>query len=101
MQPILQDQIAIITGAGRGIGAATAKLFAQEGACVVVSDLDSEPAQQVVDAIVATGGRALAVSGDVTDPAFPDLLMKKATDAFGGINVMVNNAGYTWDAMLH
>ena len=101
MGPLLQDRVAIITGAGRGIGAATAKLFAQEGARVVVSDLDVAPAQQVVAAIEAAGGHAVAFPGDVTDPGFPDQLMKKTIDAFGGLNVIVNNAGYTWDGMAH
>ena len=101
MQSLLQDQVAIITGAGRGIGAATAKLFAQEGARVVVSDLDAAPAQEVVAAIEAAGGRAMAFPGDVTDPSFPDQLMKKTIETFGGLNVLVNNAGYTWDGMIH
>jgi 3-oxoacyl-[acyl-carrier protein] reductase len=101
MQPLLQNQVAIVTGAGRGIGAATAKLFAQEGARVVVSDLDVAPAQQVVAEIQAAGGRAIAFPGDVTDPTFPDQLMKKTVETFGGLNVIVNNAGYTWDGMVH
>ncbi len=101
MLPLLQNQIAIVTGGGRGIGAATATLFAAEGASVVVCDLDAAPAQEVVAAIEAAGGRAMAFTGDVTDPNFPDRLMKKTVETFGGLNVLVNNAGYTWDAMLH
>jgi 3-oxoacyl-[acyl-carrier protein] reductase len=99
--PLLQDRVAIITGAGRGIGAATAKLFAQEGARVVVSDLDIAPAKQVVAEIEAAGGHAVALPGDVTDPSFPDQLIKKTIETFGGLNVLVNNAGYTWDGMVH
>jgi 3-oxoacyl-[acyl-carrier protein] reductase len=99
--PLLKDQIAIVTGAGRGIGAATAKLFAEEGAHVVVCDLDAAPAQQVVAAIEAAGGRAIAFPGDVTDPSFPDQLIKETIKTFGGLNVLVNNAGYTWDGMVH
>ncbi len=101
MTLLLENQVAIITGAGRGIGAATAKLFASQGARVVVSDLDSAPAEEVVAAIKADGGEALACAGDVTDPTFPDKVVKAAIDAYGKLNVLVNNAGYTWDGMLH
>lgn len=101
MLPLLEGQIAIITGAGRGIGAATARLFAQEGACVVVSDLDAEPAEQVAAAIEQAGGRALAVPGDVTDPSFPEQLVRRTVETFGGLNILVNAAGYTWDGMIH
>ncbi len=101
MAGMLVGQVAIITGAGRGIGAAAAKLFAAQGAKVVVSDLDAAPADAVVAEIAAAGGTAIAAAGDVTDPAFPNLLMKKTIEAFGKLNILVNNAGYTWDGMLH
>lgn len=101
MNPLLQDQVAVITGGGRGIGEATARLFASEGARVVVSDLDAAPAQDVVEAIQSAGGRAIMFPGDATDPSFPDQLLKRAVDTYGGLNVIVNNAGYTWDAMTH
>ncbi len=101
MAVLLENQTAIITGAGRGIGAATAKLFASQGARVVVSDLDAAPAEEVVAAIKADGGEAIAHAGDVTDPAFPEAVVKAAIDAFGKLNILVNNAGYTWDGMLH
>ncbi len=101
MADLLKDQVAIVTGSGRGIGAATARLMAAEGARVVVSDLDAAPAETVVEEIKTSGGEAIAVPGDVTDPAFPDALMKATVDAFGKITTLVNNAGYTWDGVIH
>ena len=101
MALLFENQVVIVTGAGRGIGAAAAKIFAREGASVVVNDLNAEPAQETVTAIRDAGGEALAVPGSVTDPDFPDLLMKTTVDRYGKINVLVNNAGYTWDGMIH
>jgi 3-oxoacyl-[acyl-carrier protein] reductase len=95
------NQVTIVTGAGRGIGAAAARLFAQHGAKVVVNDLNQEPADAVVAEIVAAGGEAMAVAGDVTEAEFPDQLMATAVATYGKINILVNNAGYTWDGMLH
>ena len=98
---IFDNQVVVITGAGRGIGAAAAKLFAQHGAKVVVNDLNQEPADAVVAAIEAAGGEAVAVAGDVTEEEFPEKLMATAVSTYGKINILVNNAGYTWDGMLH
>src|SRR2546426_10234031 len=100
MMGMIDGKVAILTGAGRGIGAATAKLFASEGALVVVSDLDPAPAEETAAAIRTAGGKAIVVSGDVTDPTFPAQLIKATLDAFGGIDIIVNNAGYTWDAVI-
>ena len=97
---MLNDKIAILTGSGRGIGAAAAKMFAAEGASVVVSDLDPAPAEEIAAAIRNAGGKAIVVAGDVTDPAFPAQLVKATLDAFGDIDIIVNNAGYTWDAVI-
>lgn len=101
MSVLLEDHVAVVSGAGRGIGAATARLFAQEGAKVVVNDLDEDHAIETAAAIQSAGGEALAIAGSVTDPRFPDELMKRTVDHYGKINVLVNNAGYTWDGMLH
>lgn len=98
---LFEDQVVIVTGSGRGIGAAAARLFAEHGAKVVVTDIDPEPTEAMVKEINASGGEAVGCPGDVTDPTFPDKLMKCAIDAFGKINVLVNNAGYTWDGMIH
>ncbi len=98
---MLQDHVAIITGAGRGIGAAAARLLAREGAKVVVSDLDGEPAEETVADILAAGGEAIAVVGSVTRAGFPEQLMQKTMDTYGKINILVNNAGYTWDGVIH
>src|SRR5437870_4350698 len=97
---MLDGKVAILTGSGRGIGGAAAKLFASEGALVVVSDLDPTPAEETAAAIRNAGGKAIVIAGDVTDPAFPAQLVKGTLDAFGGIDIIVNNAGYTWDAVI-
>lgn len=98
---MFENQVVIVTGAGRGIGAAAAKLFAQYGARVIVNDRDAAPCDEVVAEIKAAGGEATAVAGSVTDPQFPDQLMQAAINAYGKINILVNNAGFTWDGMLH
>ncbi|HEY6284913.1 MAG TPA: SDR family oxidoreductase [Ktedonobacteraceae bacterium] len=97
---LIEGKVAILTGSGRGIGAATAKMFCAEGASVVVSDLDPTPAEETAAAIRAAGGKAVVVAGDVTDPAFPAQLIQATLDSFGGIDIIVNNAGYTWDAVI-
>ena len=97
---LIEGKVAILTGSGRGIGAATANMFGSEGASVVVSDLDQAPAEETAAAIRAAGGKAIVVAGDVTDPAFPAQLIQATLDAFGGIDIIVNNAGYTWDAVI-
>jgi 3-oxoacyl-[acyl-carrier protein] reductase len=98
---LFTNQVVVITGAGRGIGAAAAKLFAEHGASVVVNDLDEGPAGEVVDEIAASGGTAFAAAGSVTEDGFAERLLDAAVERFGKINVLVNNAGFTWDGMLH
>ena len=96
----LQGKIAIVSGSGRGIGRATALALAREGARVVVNDLDAEPAAEVVSAITEFGGSAVACVGSVTDVGFADRFVGTAVDSFGGLDIVVNNAGYTWDSVI-
>ncbi len=98
---MLENQVAIVTGSGRGVGRALAERMAEHGAVVVVSDRDLEPALETVAAIEAKGGKAISVIGDVTATDYPQLIIKKTIDAFGKLDILVNNAGYTWDALVH
>jgi 3-oxoacyl-[acyl-carrier protein] reductase len=97
----LDNKVAVITGAARGIGRADAILFAQEGAAVLISDVDAEPLKEVVSEIRATGGKAEACAGDVTKPEDCQKMMDMAADKFGKIDILVNNAGLTRDALIH
>jgi 3-oxoacyl-[acyl-carrier protein] reductase len=97
---MLDGKVAILTGSGRGIGAAAAKLFASEGALVVVSDLDPAPAEETAAAIRNAGGQAIVLAGDVTSADFPAKLIQTTLDTYHGLDIIVNNAGYTWDAVI-
>lgn len=96
----LDGRVAIVTGAGRGIGASEAKLFAQQGAAVVVNDFDGKAAETVAQEIVAAGGSAIASQGDVTSFSYGETLFNLALSAFGELNILVNNAGFTKDSMI-
>lgn len=96
----LAGKSAIVTGSGRGIGREVAMKLAAEGARVVVNDLDADPAQEVVELIRANGGEAVACVGSVTAPDFADRLIKTTVDNFKGIDIIVNNAGFTWDDVV-
>ncbi|KAL2260653.1 hypothetical protein VTK26DRAFT_5276 [Humicola hyalothermophila] len=99
---LLAGQVAIITGAGQGIGAECARLFANEGAKVIVSDIDAKKAEDVAAKIRASGGEALAVAGDLLkDESIKELVRKAAEFGNGKIHIIVNNAGFTWDAVIH
>jgi 3-oxoacyl-[acyl-carrier protein] reductase len=96
----LEGKVAIISGSGRGIGRSLALKLASEGASVVVNDLDPEPANEVVAAIEAGGGKAVACVGNVTAQDFGERFVQTALDTFGGLHIIVNNAGYTRDGVI-
>lgn len=97
----LQNQTAIVTGSGRGIGRAVAGKLALEGANIIVNDLDSNSADETAEMIQGSGGQAVVVAGDVTEASFPDELVGTALENFGDVHIVVNNAGYVWNAAIH
>ena len=97
----LKDRVAIVTGAGQGIGAAVATAYAREGARVVVADMNIEPAQRVAAEINATGGQAMAIACNVAEREQVDSMAAQVTQAWGRVDILVNNAGITRTAMLH
>jgi len=98
---LLEGKTAVVTGSGRGIGRAVAELMAEHGASVVVNDLDETAAKETLDALRGGGAKAEAVVGSVTEPDFARQLLSAAKDAFGGFDIIVNNAGYCNDGMIH
>jgi 3-oxoacyl-[acyl-carrier protein] reductase len=95
---VLDGKAAIVTGSARGIGRATAELLAEQGAQVLINDLDGDVAEQAASEIQ---GETAVYSGDLTKPGAPDELVQKAIDSFGKIDIVVNNAGYTIDEPVH
>jgi len=98
---LLAGEVAIITGAGQGIGRAVALLFSKEGAKVVISDIDAKRLDSVEVEIKAQGGECLSVAGDVGADDFPKKIVDATVQKWGKINHIVNNAGFTFDKMLH
>jgi len=95
---VLDGKVAIVTGSARGIGRATAELLSQQGANVLVNDLDADAAEQTASEIE---GETLVFGGDLTEPGVPDELVGTVVDEWGRVDILVNNAGYTLDAPLH
>jgi 3-oxoacyl-[acyl-carrier protein] reductase len=95
---VLDGKSAIVTGSARGIGRATAELLVSQGAQVLINDLDGDIAEQAAGEIA---GETTVFAGDLTKPGAPEALVQKAIDAFGKIDIIVNNAGYTLDAPVH
>jgi 3-oxoacyl-[acyl-carrier protein] reductase len=97
----LDGKVAVVTGAGRGIGRATAIRFADEGAAVVVNDVDAEPAHETADLITGAGGNALVSVDNTVDMAAAEAMLAAGSAAFGAIDIVVNNAGITRDKTFH
>jgi 3-oxoacyl-[acyl-carrier protein] reductase len=95
---VLDGKAAIVTGSARGIGRATAELLAEHGARVLINDLDADVAEQAASEI---SGDTAVFGGDLTRPGVCDELVQTAVDEFGRIDIIVNNAGYTWDGVAH
>ena len=94
----LQGKVALVTGAAKGIGAATAKRFSEEGASVVCTDVDKDAGQKMADEIAGDGGAAVFIAHDVTDEAQWEQAVKLAEDKFGALHILVNNAGISPDS---
>lgn len=97
----LNGKVALVTGSGRGIGRSIALKLASEGARVVINDIDEATAEKTLEDIVNQGCEAIAVAGSVTDPDFAERYIDAAMSKWGNLHIIVNNAGYTWDSVIH
>ena len=95
---VLQGRAAIVTGSARGIGRATAGLLAEHGARVLVTDVEEDLAGEAASAM---SGETAVFAGDLTSDGVPEAAVRKAIEEFGQLDIVVNNAGYTWDGMAH
>jgi 3-oxoacyl-[acyl-carrier protein] reductase len=96
----LDGRVALVSGSGRGIGREIALKLASEGARLVINDLDADPANETAEAIRATGAEAVVCAGSVTEDGFAERFVQAGVESFGGLDVIVNNAGYTWDSVV-
>ncbi len=96
----LDGRAALVTGAGRGVGAALARKLSAAGAAVVVADLDARPAEEVAALIEAGGGTASAFPGDVTEADYGERVVAHMLDRFGSVDIVINNAGYVWNSSI-
>ena len=97
----LRGRVAVVTGSGRGIGAATAKMLARDGAQVMVNDRDRQACEETAMSIRASGGDAQAIDLDLTADGSGEALISHTIEAFGGLDIIVNNAGYVWNSAMH
>src|SRR5262249_9145707 len=97
---LLDGKVAIVTGSGRGIGREVALRLARDGSTVVVNDLDDGPASETVSLVEQLGGRAVTCNGNVTASDFGERIVDTAVKRLGGLHIVVNNAGYTWDNVI-
>lgn len=96
----LKGKTALVSGSGRGIGRAIAAKLAGAGADVMVNDLDETALRETESLLRSNGTHVEYVAGDLTDPSFPDKLVKATVNAFGAVDIIVNNAGYSWDTVI-
>lgn len=101
MSTKLESRTALVTGAARGIGRATARKLASDGAVLVLCDLDDDALSDTASMIEEDGGRVITCAGNLTDPDFPQQLIDVATGQTGGLDIIVNNAGYIWNSAIH
>ena len=97
----LSGKVALVTGAGRGIGAAVAKMLSAEGARVMLNDRDEAPVAAIAAEIISLGGEAQAYAIDITAIEAPEKLVDHTLECFGGLDIIVNNAGYVWNSAMH
>jgi 3-oxoacyl-[acyl-carrier protein] reductase len=96
----LSNKAAVVTGAGRGIGRAIAEKLAGAGAAVLLVDIDDQPLKEATAAIQNSGGKASSIAGDLTEAKFAETIIQQLVDEFGSVDIIVNNAGYTWDSVI-
>jgi len=96
----LDGRAALVSGSGRGIGREIALKLASEGARIVVNDLDADPAHKTAELIRKMGGEAVVCAGSVTEDGFAERFIGASVENFGGVDIIINNAGYTWDTVI-